>query len=120
PRRPPGLHLGPPRGALRPGHRGAQRGRRGRPGVRTHRGRERRRGGDGSAGDAGPGPAGRTGRMTVRLLVVGGGIAGLAAAWEAATGGASGGPVEVTVLEAGDRFGGKIRTSDLELPDGSR
>lgn len=58
--------------------------------------------------------------MTVRLLVVGGGIAGLAAAWEAASGGASGEPVEVTVLEAGDRFGGKIRTSDLELPDGSR
>jgi len=57
--------------------------------------------------------------MTVRLLVVGGGIAGLAAAWEAVTGD-TGEPVEVTVLEAADRLGGKIRTSDMELPDGTR
>ena len=57
--------------------------------------------------------------MTVRLLVVGGGITGLAAAWEAATSDAADGPVEVTVLEAADRLGGKIRTGDLVLPDGS-
>ena len=58
--------------------------------------------------------------MTVRLLVVGGGIAGLAAAWDAVRTGAEGEPVEVTVLEASDRLGGKIRTSDMVLPDGAR
>ena len=42
--------------------------------------------------------------MTV--TVVGGGIAGLAAAWELVCAGR-----EVRVLEAGDRFGGKIKTS---------
>jgi protoporphyrinogen/coproporphyrinogen III oxidase len=41
-----------------------------------------------------------------RIAVVGGGIAGLAAAWEL-----SGSGVEVVVLEASDRFGGKVRTS---------
>lgn len=40
-----------------------------------------------------------------RLLVVGGGITGLAAAWEAVNRGAS-----VTLVEASDRLGGKIRT----------
>lgn len=49
------------------------------------------------------------------LVVVGGGIAGLAAAWEAsATPG-----VRVTVLEASDRTGGKIRTSEVTLDDGT-
>jgi protoporphyrinogen/coproporphyrinogen III oxidase len=43
----------------------------------------------------------------VRLLVVGGGITGLAAAWEAAR---REEPVEVVVLEASDRLGGKLRT----------
>ena len=43
------------------------------------------------------------------LVVVGGGIAGLAAAWEATRSGA----VDVTVLEAEDRLGGRIRTSDV-------
>jgi len=41
----------------------------------------------------------------VRLVVVGGGIAGLAAAWEGLQQGA-----DVVVLEASDRWGGKIRT----------
>jgi len=45
-----------------------------------------------------------------RLVVVGGGITGLAAAWEA-----SAQPrVEVIVLEADDRLGGKIRTSPID------
>ncbi|HBY22066.1 MAG TPA: protoporphyrinogen oxidase, partial [Propionibacteriaceae bacterium] len=42
----------------------------------------------------------------VRLAVIGGGIAGLAAAWEGVQQGA-----EVVVLEAGDRFGGKVTTT---------
>jgi oxygen-dependent protoporphyrinogen oxidase len=57
--------------------------------------------------------------VTVRLLVVGGGISGLAAAWEAATAADQGEPVDVTVLEAADRWGGKIRTSEVVLPDGT-
>ncbi len=48
------------------------------------------------------------------LLVIGGGITGLAAAWEAIRQGRS-----VTLLEAGSRFGGLIRTSGIDLPDGS-
>ena len=46
--------------------------------------------------------------------MVGGGIAGLAAAWEAI--GHDG--VEVEVHEAGDRFGGRIATSALPLTTG--
>lgn len=42
------------------------------------------------------------------LIVVGGGIAGLAAAWEGRSRGA-----EVVVLEAADRAGGKIRSSPV-------
>ncbi|HEV7535161.1 MAG TPA: protoporphyrinogen oxidase, partial [Acidimicrobiia bacterium] len=55
--------------------------------------------------------AGGPGRRPVlkRVVVVGGGIAGLAAALELAEGGAS-----VTVVEAGDRFGGKIFTSRVD------
>lgn len=49
----------------------------------------------------------------VDLVVVGGGITGLAAAWEAVRTGAT-----VAVVEAGDRFGGKIRTSAVALADG--
>ncbi len=45
--------------------------------------------------------------MTRRFNVVGGGIAGLTAAWELSA--ADG--VEVTVHEAADRWGGKVRTS---------
>lgn len=46
--------------------------------------------------------------MTARVAVVGGGITGLAAAWELHRAGHA--PV---VLESGDRFGGKIRTSSF-------
>jgi protoporphyrinogen/coproporphyrinogen III oxidase len=51
---------------------------------------------------------------TRRLVVIGGGMTGLAAAWEAVqhTG------VEVTLLEGTDRLGGKVRTSALDLPTG--
>jgi oxygen-dependent protoporphyrinogen oxidase len=44
----------------------------------------------------------------VRVVVVGGGITGLSAAYELVRAGDDG--VEVTVLERDDRFGGKIRT----------
>ena len=54
-----------------------------------------------------------TGDPTARLVVVGGGVAGLAAAWEATGRGA-----RVTVLEAEDRFGGLVRTSRIELDGG--
>ena len=50
----------------------------------------------------------------MRLLVVGGGITGLAAAWEAVAGRAGNDPVEVLLVEASDRFGGKIRTEATE------
>ncbi|HNL47820.1 MAG TPA: FAD-dependent oxidoreductase, partial [Microthrixaceae bacterium] len=69
-----------------------------------------------------PGPAvgrstdGSTGGAGRHLVVVGGGITGLAAAWEAS---ARAG-VTVTVLEASDRLGGKVRTSAIELPGGPR
>ena len=46
--------------------------------------------------------------MTPRLLVVGGGISGLAAAWYAADAG-----FDVTVLEAGPRVGGKLRVDEV-------
>jgi oxygen-dependent protoporphyrinogen oxidase len=49
------------------------------------------------------------------LVVVGGGITGLAAAWEAS----EDPQVQVTVLEADERFGGKVRTSTVTLDDGS-
>ena len=45
----------------------------------------------------------------LRLLVVGGGITGLAAAWEATGQGA-----EVLLVEASDRFGGKLRTEHVD------
>ncbi len=46
------------------------------------------------------------------VAVVGGGIAGLAAAWELAAG-AGGKAPEVHVLEAGDRLGGKVRSTEF-------
>ncbi len=49
------------------------------------------------------------------LVIVGGGITGLAAAWEAA--GHDG--VRVTVLESSNRPGGKLCTSTMTLEDGS-
>ena len=45
----------------------------------------------------------------LRLLVVGGGITGLAAAWEA-----NGQGAEVLLVEASDRFGGKLRTEHVD------
>ena len=44
----------------------------------------------------------------IPIAVVGGGITGLAAAWELVGGGA-----DVTVFEAGDRLGGRILTEDV-------
>lgn len=49
------------------------------------------------------------------LVVIGGGITGLAAAWQAT--GTTG--VRVTVLEAGPELGGKLRTSVLHTDDGA-
>src|SRR3954463_13437231 len=43
------------------------------------------------------------------MVVVGGGIAGLAAAYEATRAGA-----EVTILEAEERVGGKLRTESID------
>ena len=51
-----------------------------------------------------------------RVVIVGGGITGLAAAWELQR---QPGPVEVTLIESSDRLGGKIRTEHVVLPDGS-
>jgi oxygen-dependent protoporphyrinogen oxidase len=53
--------------------------------------------------------------VSATVAVVGGGIAGLAAAWEL-TGGAGGpgpGTPQVVVLEAGERLGGKLRSAEL-------
>jgi oxygen-dependent protoporphyrinogen oxidase len=49
--------------------------------------------------------------MTRRVVVVGGGISGLAAAWHLIN--AGGDPVEVTILEAGPEFGGKLLSREL-------
>lgn len=51
--------------------------------------------------------------MTVDVAVIGGGITGLAAAWEATTRGRT-----VAVVEAGPRFGGLISTDRLAVPGG--
>ncbi len=52
----------------------------------------------------------------MRVVVVGGGVSGLAVAWRlarsAADGDPGGDPIEVRVLEASDRLGGRIRTVD--------
>jgi len=56
-------------------------------------------------------PDGAPGRPTV--AVVGGGMAGLAAAWEL-SGGAAGGPSpRIVILEAGGRAGGKVRSTEF-------
>lgn len=52
--------------------------------------------------------------MTRRVVIIGGGITGLAAAWES-----TGRGDEVRLLEASDRFGGLIRTTAMELDDGT-
>ncbi|MFN7149391.1 MAG: FAD-dependent oxidoreductase, partial [Microthrixaceae bacterium] len=51
----------------------------------------------------------------MHLVVIGGGVTGLAAAWEASADPA----VQVAVLEADDRLGGKVRTSTVQLEDGT-
>ena len=51
-----------------------------------------------------------------RLVVVGAGVAGLAAAWEAVQGATFD---EVVVLEAAPRTGGKLLTTGIDLPDGT-
>ncbi|MFZ3597579.1 protoporphyrinogen oxidase [Streptomyces sp. BH104] len=53
------------------------------------------------------------GRRGRKVLVVGGGIAGLAAAHRLLAGSERGGPVHVTVLEAAERLGGKLRTGEI-------
>ncbi len=47
------------------------------------------------------------------VAVVGGGIAGLTAAWALRSGAGPAGPVRVTLLETSDRLGGKLRTAPL-------
>lgn len=48
----------------------------------------------------------------MRIAVVGGGIAGLSAAWELQTRG-----IDLTLLEASDRWGGKVISSQLKIED---
>lgn len=48
--------------------------------------------------------------MSRTVAVIGGGISGLAAAWELSHGGAD---VSVTVIEGSDRLGGKLRLEDV-------
>ena len=50
----------------------------------------------------------------MRLLVVGGGITGLAAAWEGIRGSDGREPVQVLLVEASDRLGGKLRTEVVD------
>lgn len=52
--------------------------------------------------------------MTRRVVVVGGGITGLAAAWELSSSATSQPePTEIVVLESSDRVGGMLRSDDL-------
>lgn len=46
-----------------------------------------------------------------RLVIIGGGIAGLSAAWEASRSGAE---PDITLIERDERLGGKIRTDSIE------
>lgn len=50
-----------------------------------------------------------------KTVIIGGGITGLSAAWELQQ---SAEPVDITVLEQSDRWGGKIVTQTLPAPDG--
>ena len=59
--------------------------------------------------------------MTERVVVVGGGVAGLATAFRLLTRAGDAAPPEVTVMEAGERPGGKVASVDvggLSLPAG--
>jgi oxygen-dependent protoporphyrinogen oxidase len=51
--------------------------------------------------------------MGGRTVVVGGGISGLAAAWELSATSSPADPPEIVVLEASDRVGGMLRSDDL-------
>lgn len=55
-------------------------------------------------------------RSRPRVAVIGGGIAGLSAAWELQQRSVS----DIVVLEAGDRWGGKIVTESFSVRDGDR
>ncbi|MFO7633248.1 MAG: FAD-dependent oxidoreductase, partial [Caldilinea sp.] len=52
------------------------------------------------------------------IIVVGGGIAGLSAAWEIQQ--RTGGAIHITVLEADNRWGGKLPTQTMPAPDGGQ
>ncbi|MFO7634414.1 MAG: protoporphyrinogen oxidase [Caldilinea sp.] len=52
------------------------------------------------------------------IIVVGGGIAGLSAAWEIQQ--RTGGAIHITVLEADNRWGGKLLTQTMPAPDGGQ
>jgi oxygen-dependent protoporphyrinogen oxidase len=61
-----------------------------------------------------------TTRGARRVVVVGGGIAGLSAAWYTVRQSrAAGQEIECTVLEAGDRWGGKVLTEQIEHATGA-
>jgi oxygen-dependent protoporphyrinogen oxidase len=51
-----------------------------------------------------------------RLVIIGGGIAGLSAAWEAQQ--HAGDAIQITVLEAESRWGGKVLTQTMPAPGG--
>jgi oxygen-dependent protoporphyrinogen oxidase len=51
----------------------------------------------------------------LKITIIGGGITGLSAAWELQQRG-----IEFTLLEASNRWGGKVISSNLELKDGAR
>jgi protoporphyrinogen/coproporphyrinogen III oxidase len=55
---------------------------------------------------------------TPHILIIGGGISGLSAAWEVQQ--RAGGRVRLTVLEADGRFGGKVLTQTMPAPDGGQ
>lgn len=55
-------------------------------------------------------------RRQPHIVIVGGGITGLSAAWEIQQ--TAGADAAVTILEAGDRWGGKVLTHTMPGPDG--
>ena len=58
--------------------------------------------------------SGKTETAKKRVVVLGGGISGLVAAWELSKGAQRGRSFEVTLLEAAPRLGGKVRTEIVE------
>lgn len=53
-----------------------------------------------------------------KVVIIGGGISGLSAAWELQQSG--GGQFDLTILEAGNRWGGKVLTLTMPAPDGGQ